>query len=95
MGLSEDLEQIAKQERELVLPRLDAATAWELGSRLRAMADERNLGVVIDVRRFGQPLFYAAHGRHHARQCGMGATQEQCRGALPLQFLRRWLEGKG
>jgi uncharacterized protein (UPF0303 family) len=60
MGLNEDLERIARQERELELPRLDAQTAWELGSRLRAMAAERNLCVVIDVRRFGQPLFYAA-----------------------------------
>lgn len=60
MGFNDDLQQIAKQERELELPRLDAQTAWELGSRLRAMAAERGLGVVIDVRRFGQPLFYAA-----------------------------------
>jgi uncharacterized protein (UPF0303 family) len=60
MGLSEDLKRIAMQERELELPRLDAQTAWELGSRLRAMAAERSLAVVVDVRRFGQPLFYAA-----------------------------------
>jgi len=60
MGLNEDLERIARQERELVLPRLDAQTAWELGSRLRALAAERGLPVVIDIRRFGQPLFYAA-----------------------------------
>ena len=60
MGLSEDLEKVALQERELVLPRLDAQTAWELGARLRAMAVERGLAVVIDVRRFEQPLFYAA-----------------------------------
>src|SRR6266568_14056 len=60
MGLSEDLERIALQERELVLPRLDAQTAWELGSRLRVTAAERGLAVVIDIRRFGQPLFYAA-----------------------------------
>jgi uncharacterized protein (UPF0303 family) len=60
MGLKEDLEQIAVQERELQLPRLDGQVAWDLGSRLRALAVERGLGVVIDVRRFGQPLFYAA-----------------------------------
>lgn len=60
MGAIEDLEKIALQERELVLPRLDMQTAWELGSRLHAMAAERGLAVVIDVRRFGQPLFYAA-----------------------------------
>ncbi len=60
MGLTEDLERIALQERELVLPKLDAHVAWELGSRLRAMAAERKLAVVIDVRRFSQQLFYAA-----------------------------------
>lgn len=60
MGWSEDLETIARQERALELPRLDAQTAWELGVHLRALAKERGLAVVIDVRRFGQPLFYAA-----------------------------------
>jgi uncharacterized protein (UPF0303 family) len=60
MGWNEDLDQITRQERELVFPHLDAQTAWELGLRLRTMAVERNLAVVIDVRRFGQPLFYVA-----------------------------------
>ncbi|MGA2536699.1 MAG: heme-degrading domain-containing protein [Terracidiphilus sp.] len=60
MGFSEDLERIDLQERELRLPRLDADVAWELGSRLRSMALQRGLVVVIDVRRFGQPLFYSA-----------------------------------
>jgi uncharacterized protein (UPF0303 family) len=60
MGLSEDLERVALQEKELKLPRFDPRAAWELGSRLREMAEERGLPIVIDVRRFGQPLFYAA-----------------------------------
>lgn len=60
MGLSEDLEKIALQERELRLPRLDAEVARELGTRIRTMAVERKLTLVVDVRRFGQPLFYAA-----------------------------------
>ncbi len=60
MGLSEDVERIALQERELRLPRFDAQTAWELGTRLRRLAQQRGLKLVIDVRRFGQPLFYAA-----------------------------------
>jgi uncharacterized protein (UPF0303 family) len=60
MGWSEDLEKVTLQERELVLPRFDAQFAWELGTRLHALAAERNLAIVIDVRRFGQPLFYAA-----------------------------------
>ncbi len=60
MGLQEDLERITLQERELLLPRLDEEMAWQLGMRLRTMAVERSLAVVIDVRRFGQPLFYTA-----------------------------------
>jgi uncharacterized protein (UPF0303 family) len=60
MGLAEDIERVALQERELRLPRLDAQVAWELGLRLRTMAIERGLSIVIDVRRFGQQLFYAA-----------------------------------
>ena len=60
MGLSEDLERIALQERELRLPNLDAQAAWEIGSRLRGLAAERGLKLVVDVRRFGQPLFYTA-----------------------------------
>ncbi len=60
MGLTEDLDRISLQERELQLPRFDAETAWELGSRLRALAAGRGFAVVIDVRRFGQPLFYTA-----------------------------------
>jgi uncharacterized protein (UPF0303 family) len=60
MGLNEDLERVTRQERELHLPKFDAQVAWDLGTRLRAMAIERGLGIVVDVRRFNQPLFYAA-----------------------------------
>jgi uncharacterized protein (UPF0303 family) len=60
MGLSEDLEKFAAQERELRLPRLDAQIAWELGTRIRTLATDRGLTLVIDVRRFGQQLFFAA-----------------------------------
>src|ERR1039458_4727830 len=60
MGLSEDMERVALQERELRFASLDAQVVWELGTRLRTLAVERGLAVVIDVRRFGQPLFYAA-----------------------------------
>jgi uncharacterized protein (UPF0303 family) len=60
MGVSEDLERIALQERELKLPRLDAQVAWQLGTLLRDLGEQRGLPVVIDVRRFGQPLFFAA-----------------------------------
>lgn len=60
MGLVEDKARIAIQEKELRLPRLDAQLAWELGTLLRTLALDRGLAVVIDIRRFGQPLFYAA-----------------------------------
>jgi uncharacterized protein (UPF0303 family) len=60
MGLNEDLQQIEMQEQTLQLPKLNADVAWELGTLLRAMAIERGLAVVIDVRRFGHPLFYTA-----------------------------------
>jgi len=60
MSIAEDLTRVTQQERELRFPRFDAETAWQLGNRLRAMAIERGLAIVIDVRRFNQPLFYTA-----------------------------------
>ena len=60
MELSRDIEVIAVQERELVLPEFDENIAWQLGLRLRELAASRLLPVVIDVRRFSQPLFYSA-----------------------------------
>jgi uncharacterized protein (UPF0303 family) len=56
----DDLAAIAAQERELQFTRFDDDVSWHLGSRLREMAASRKLGIAIDVRRFGQPLFYAA-----------------------------------
>jgi uncharacterized protein (UPF0303 family) len=60
MPIPDDLARIALQERELQFSAFDEATAWSLGTRLRALAVERNLGIVIDIRRVGQPLFYTA-----------------------------------
>ena len=62
MNLSRDLEMIAKQERELVFPEFDEEIAWKLGSRLRELAFARRLPVAIEIKRFGQPLFYGALG---------------------------------
>jgi uncharacterized protein (UPF0303 family) len=67
----DDLERIARQERELQWTSFNEDDAWQLGSTLRELAVERQLSVVIDIRRFaphlgnqpGAPLFYAAlHG---------------------------------
>lgn len=60
MGVSDDIAQIAEQEKALVLAHFDENDAWMLGSWLHAAALERNLGIVIDLRRVGQQLFYAA-----------------------------------
>ena len=56
----DDLAAIAAQERELHFAKFDEDVSWKVGSRLRDLAASRKLGVAIDVRRFGQPLFYAA-----------------------------------
>src|SRR5271155_94496 len=60
MPVAEDLARIALQEQELQFARFDEDTAWRLGGHVRALAIERKLSLVVDVRRFGQPLFYSA-----------------------------------
>jgi uncharacterized protein (UPF0303 family) len=63
MPLSEDLERIALQERELVLDCFDESCAWAIGSHLRDLAIARQFpSLVIDIRRFGQSLFYTTVG---------------------------------
>jgi uncharacterized protein (UPF0303 family) len=63
MSIAEDLARIALQEEQLQFANFDEEAAWRLGSRLRALAVERGYKIVIDVRRFGQPLFYTALAR--------------------------------
>jgi uncharacterized protein (UPF0303 family) len=66
--IEDDLERIARQERELQWASFSEEDAWQLGSTLRELAVERQLSIVIDIRRFaphlgnqpGAPLFYAA-----------------------------------
>ena len=60
MSITDDLAKIALQEETLTLNEFDANTAWRLGTRLREMAISRGHGLVIDIRRFGQQLFYSA-----------------------------------
>jgi len=60
VNYDKDLIAIAIQERELILSHFDEETAWQIGSRLRSLAVARGFSVVIDIRRFGQPLFYSA-----------------------------------
>jgi uncharacterized protein (UPF0303 family) len=60
MLIAEDLARIAVQEQELQFASFDEETAWRIGSQIRTLAVARKLSLVVDVRRFGQPLFYAA-----------------------------------
>ena len=55
-----DLAQIAIQEQTLQFSVFNEDAAWRLGSCLQEFGMSRGLKIVIDVRRFGQPLFYAA-----------------------------------
>jgi uncharacterized protein (UPF0303 family) len=60
MDIPHDLQTIANQERSLVFPQFAAAEAWQLGAQLREMALARDAALVIDIRTFGQRLFYVA-----------------------------------
>jgi uncharacterized protein (UPF0303 family) len=60
MNITADLAAIARQESLLVFDAFDEHTAWRIGSRLRELALARGHYLVIDVRRFGQQLFYCA-----------------------------------
>ena len=60
MLIADDLARITVQEQELQFPSFDEETAWRLGGRIRALAVARGHGLVVDVRRVGQPLFYSA-----------------------------------
>lgn len=52
--------ELEQQERDLVLDAFDHDTAWELGSRITALAREAHAAVAVDVRRPGLVLFRAA-----------------------------------
>lgn len=60
MASERDIEVIKRQEAELVLDRFDEAVAFEIGSRIRARGLAENLPIVVDIRTFDRPLFYAA-----------------------------------
>ena len=63
MSIQDDINTIARQEKELILPAFDNDIAWSLGLTLRELAVARRHPIVIDIRRFGQPyqpLFYSA-----------------------------------
>jgi uncharacterized protein (UPF0303 family) len=60
MDIGNDLARLAEQERLLRFARFDQATAWELGTRLRAAAQARGVAVAIEVRLLRETVFFCA-----------------------------------
>ena len=60
MATNEDVPRIAFQEQELQFKSFHENDAWRLGCRLREMSVEKRFPIVIEIRRFGQPLFFSA-----------------------------------
>lgn len=60
MAASDDIEKIAAQEAALVFPAFDEATAFAIGSAIRERGQRDKAPIIIDIRTFDRPLFYAA-----------------------------------
>jgi uncharacterized protein (UPF0303 family) len=59
-ALEKDLQRLALQEQVLQLDRFDEATAWDLGTRIKAICEARQVGVTIEIRRAKETLFFYA-----------------------------------
>jgi len=60
LDIAADIARIAEQERRLRCTQFDLDRAWQLGSRLRAIAQSRSLCLAIEIRLAAQTVFYAA-----------------------------------
>jgi uncharacterized protein (UPF0303 family) len=60
MSAAGDIDKIKVQETELVFDAFDEATAFEIGSALRARALAENFPIIVDIQLWDRPLFYAA-----------------------------------
>lgn len=60
MAASDDIETIKRQEVTLVFERFDEAVAFEIGSAIRERALKQDMPIIVEIRTFDRPLFYAA-----------------------------------
>lgn len=60
MSVTEDIETIKRQEASLVFTGFDEATAFTIGAAIRERGLAEDMPIVIDIRTFDRPLFYAA-----------------------------------
>lgn len=57
---SDDVRKIAEQEARLVFDGFDEATAFEIGSAIRARGLTEKFPIVVDIRLWDRTLFYCA-----------------------------------
>ncbi len=63
MGIDQDIEKIALQERRLQFKHFDSEVAWAIGSALKAAAERKKFSVAMEIQLNGQVLFsYAMPG---------------------------------
>src|SRR5262249_5854612 len=60
MGYDDDIARIAEQEANLVFDGFDEATAFAIGSAIRERGLREKLPIIVDIRTWDRPLFYAA-----------------------------------
>jgi uncharacterized protein (UPF0303 family) len=60
MTLAADLERLALQEQHLQFNSFDYATAWALGSRIKALSEEAGVALAIEIRIAKDTVFYCA-----------------------------------
>ena len=58
--LEQELKTVALQEEQLQFERFDAMAAFEIGTRIKTLAEKRSVAVTIDIQLHGWPLFYFA-----------------------------------
>src|SRR5882757_5682484 len=60
MAVAEDIALIKRQEETLVFPAFDEAVAFKVGSAIRERALAEAMPIIVDIRLWDRPLFYAA-----------------------------------
>ncbi|RUV12446.1 MAG: heme-degrading domain-containing protein [Mesorhizobium sp.] len=58
--MADDIETIKRQEETLVFPAFDEAVAFEIGAAIRERALAEAMPIIVDIRLWDRPLFYAA-----------------------------------
>ena len=60
MSVDEDIEKVAEQERRLIFAGFGDDDAFLIGTEIRQRAKAEEKSIVVDVRLWDRPLFYAA-----------------------------------